>query len=565
MHTTFPNGSGTGYWDACQSEGCLGEAVDRNARCLLHATPDMREQYLSSLTNGELQRLSLRGVSVSQELLEVVLRSHIFRDKRVMIPLDLTGADMDARATLADYKFDQYVTLNGSIIREQKGFRFERCEFRRGLTGSYCLCDGGVPAFINSKFLEDVNISYMAVERTSLGFTDCEFSKSLIADGLHFEKAGFHIRNCTVRANMYVRNALIAVIQMEGGEIGEEIDITGTRCEAFRAQHITAQMAHQLGPIEVANDCTLAHSRFHSRIRIELRSSTLDLIGTLFSKGGSIIARQSRMTLKQVSVGTSLLVAGLSENEDRPEVLSVQDADAGSMAFNNVDMSRCVFHGAHDLGRVVIEPTVTFAGTPARRFFSRRRCVADEFAWRLNAGGLRAWGWSLPGTRRAGAPLDPHASQQTVELPVLRAIEVASVYRDLRRSVELRADQPGAADFYYGEMEMRRHSTERGLPEQAVVWIYWALSGYGLRALRAFFALLLLVCAGTLALRYTGFESGCVTFQKAAISSLRSIVPGMRYQESLTPAGSVIEIVLRAVSPLLIALWILALRNRVKR
>ena len=40
--------------------------------------------------------------------------------------------------------------------------------------------------------------------------------------------------------------------------------------------------------------------------------------------------------------------------------------------------------------------------------------------------------------------------------PRLQPAQVAAVYRDRRRSFEAKSDEPGAADFYYGEMEMRR-------------------------------------------------------------------------------------------------------------
>ncbi len=46
-------------------------------------------------------------------------------------------------------------------------------------------------------------------------------------------------------------------------------------------------------------------------------------------------------------------------------------------------------------------------------------------------------------------------------------------------------DEPGAADFYYGEMEMRRHGRKRNEAERWLLQLYWLLSGYGLRASRA--------------------------------------------------------------------------------
>ena len=36
------------------------------------------------------------------------------------------------------------------------------------------------------------------------------------------------------------------------------------------------------------------------------------------------------------------------------------------------------------------------------------------------------------------------------------APEIAGIYRDLRKGLEDVKNEPGAADFYYGEMEMRR-------------------------------------------------------------------------------------------------------------
>jgi hypothetical protein len=36
--------------------------------------------------------------------------------------------------------------------------------------------------------------------------------------------------------------------------------------------------------------------------------------------------------------------------------------------------------------------------------------------------------------------------------------QAAAAYRALRKSREDNKDEPGAADFYYGEMEMRRHA-----------------------------------------------------------------------------------------------------------
>jgi hypothetical protein len=84
--------------------------------------------------------------------------------------------------------------------------------------------------------------------------------------------------------------------------------------------------------------------------------------------------------------------------------------------------------------------------------------------------------------------------------------------RDLPRPtqrLEDAKDEPGAADFYYGEMEMRRlaargrdhEDTDGGgakgrrpsWTERRLLDAYWAVSGYGLRAWRALTALTILL------------------------------------------------------------------------
>jgi hypothetical protein len=45
---------------------------------------------------------------------------------------------------------------------------------------------------------------------------------------------------------------------------------------------------------------------------------------------------------------------------------------------------------------------------------------------------------------------------------VLWAGQIAELYRAFRKGGEDAKDEPDAADFYYGEMEMRRHADGRG-------------------------------------------------------------------------------------------------------
>ncbi|MER8193420.1 hypothetical protein ABTY00_05530 [Streptomyces microflavus] len=65
--------------------------------------------------------------------------------------------------------------------------------------------------------------------------------------------------------------------------------------------------------------------------------------------------------------------------------------------------------------------------------------------------------------------------------------DVAALYRQLRKGFEDGKNEPGAAGFYYGEYEMRRHDTTGAAKgEHLLLRGYWLLSGYVLRASRAF-------------------------------------------------------------------------------
>jgi hypothetical protein len=195
------------------------------------------------------------------------------------------------------------------------------------------------------------------------------------------------------------------------------------------------------------------------------------------------------------------------------------------------------------------------------------------------------------------------------------------LYRALRKGREDNKDEPGAADFYYGEMEMRRHARHEqardewqdrdwydwatARTEHAVLWLYWLISGYGLRASRALaaFIVVLLVAAGLFAFG-GGFDLSATatagspttttaaspttatgpaasnppsapattpatadtSFVGALVFSARTVIGLTRLpQPDLTRLGDVVQILLRILGPVLLGLAVLSVRGRVKR
>ena len=143
--------------------------------------------------------------------------------------------------------------------------------------------------------------------------------------------------------------------------------------------------------------------------------------------------------------------------------------------------------------------------------------------------------------------------------------EIASLYRQLRKGREESKDEPGANDFFYGEMEMRRRGGRRA--ERFILWAYWLVAGYGLRASRALLALAATVLAGAVPLALWGFHPtrpygrSLLFALQSSISLLRpATAPGHE-----TAGGQVIEIIRRLAGPLFFGLALIALRGRVKR
>jgi hypothetical protein len=176
---------------------------------------------------------------------------------------------------------------------------------------------------------------------------------------------------------------------------------------------------------------------------------------------------------------------------------------------------------------------------------------------------------------------------------VVEPARLAALYRELRKGREDAKDEPGAADFYYGEMELRRHDPATPRAERLVLWLYWLLSGYALRAWRALAALAVVIVLAGVVLAFWGFPPTTPTFRPAGVDrsgalvyqqqptqppaglgrlpdairfSARSATALLRGPDrALTPLGEWLEIGLRFAGPVLLGLAVLSIRGRVRR
>jgi hypothetical protein len=342
--------------------------------------------------------------------------------------------------------------------------------------------------------------------------------------------------------------------------------------------------------------------------RPEIRASAMDIRchGTRFLEGVYLRLRWADILLNDADFAGPSILTGAYELEDsdlrqreadeiqhwrtipdvRPRISSLSRANVLGLSLSSVDLHHCVFKDAHNLDKLRLElQSEAFTVVPRGRKPGRakRQQLVEEHVWRSNY--EQRW-WSRFYKRRGSRG---SARQE--------ARRIASLYRYLRKGREDNKDEPGAADFYYGEMEMRRKAASNWA-ERGTLFLYWLFSGYALRASRAIVALLLVVALFAVLFETNGFSnpqdpfkstsaavgtttpsntpdsdvplveasiSGLTTLDNLvfAASAATGVIGGPEVQ--LTKQGRAYRVLLRIIGPLLLALAILAVRGRVKR
>jgi len=333
-----------------------------------------------------------------------------------------------------------------------------------------------------------------------------------------------------------------------------------------RANHLNAENSEFatspiIGPV-TAETADLSGAQFKRRVHLDLTASRLNLNGCSFHGGGRVECSKAEIDLTGLVVAGPLLITG----SDGASVKAIENADCGHLSLSSLDLSTCRFYGSHDLQAIVLESTISLSPAPGR-MRSKRRCIADEIAWRAENSRWRSKDWSkLLQSRESSSgsswgrrpPPPPTPSRALVPA------QIAGIYRSLRTSVEAQSDEPGACDFYYGEMEMRRRDHTKSAWERGLVWLYWLVSGYSLRGFRSLLWLLCSLLVGSVLIDEFGLR-GSHSLPISIVTAAQSIVPGLSVSARLTDNGSAFEIILRIVGPVLLALTALALRNRIRR
>ena len=260
--------------------------------------------------------------------------------------------------------------------------------------------------------------------------------------------------------------------------------------------------ATALGPLAVEGRLDMDDAQFASPVRIEAKANALSCRRVRFPGGVRFDLDRALVRLDDTDLSVPSLLTGpavrpgsSTGNSERPKLLSLMAANVAGLTLANVDLTDCRFADAHNLDQLHLEANTVFGLSPAIAGWERRQVVAEESAWRRSRSRHRRW-------------KAPPWSEADGEPEVLSPGVTAGLYRALRKGREDAKDEPGAADLYYGEMEMRRHDRSggsRGRATRTLLFVYWLLSGYGLRAWRSLIALTIVTALFAVAFHFVGF------------------------------------------------------------
>ncbi|WP_327657184.1 pentapeptide repeat-containing protein [Streptomyces sp. NBC_00483] len=445
--------------------------------CLQHAGPEERASYLGSLAPGV--PLDLRRTILGTEVLEAI--SECLEGRYGSVGFEEATFSGDAGFNGATFSGDAW--FEGATFSGEAGFggaTFSGDAWFKEATFS------GTPWFSKAMFSADAWFEGATFPETPW------FSKATFSGGAWFEGATFP------KGAWFGGARFLGDAEFEGATFSGVASFD--RANFQERWHTSKFSCHRL--------LSLKGARFDGPVDVHVEAGRVDCSGARWEHSVTLrLNGEYVVNLAELVAGrrgaTRLKLGNMVRNVDYPFLVLAPDEffgspEAGSegravaveelsgtdttrMVLTNVDVSRTRFVDAMNLDLIRLEGRCRYLRTPCpdwgrRSRFLRhtpRSIIEAEDIWRRS---------------RSGALGPGHG-------PITRPESLSPVYRYLRKSLEDTKDEPGAADFYYGEMEMRRHDATRPWAERVLLTLYWAISGYGLRASRAMSALALVMVA----------------------------------------------------------------------
>ncbi|SED69472.1 Pentapeptide repeat-containing protein [Streptomyces sp. 3213] len=636
--------------DDSDPTGCRGVRVAGYERCLAHLSEEAREAYISSLGRGH--DVDHRGTRFSRELLAQVLaavddgagrayfRNAQFDEAVFEEEVDFSKATFYGASAFRRAHFKGKAGFSEADFRDSSSFRgaifeatahFTRAEFSRaarfggvqfkGYAAFGNLKFRSIARFEKAKFLNSATFvrtvfSHEAQFEAASFARSVRFSEAIFTKQADFSQVTFQDRTSFGGASFEGRVkfsgcSFVGQSEFNKAKFSSEVKFEGVnfRGDVSFVESLFEKLSH-FGPVTCNGMVDLSFAVLESPVTLEIAASRLDCRRTRFEATATLRLRYSAVDLSDAVLGKPVSISAshgpfelagggtLQEKfgpnlSERVSINAVRGVDASQLVLTDLDLSRCRFSGAFNLDKLRIEGYSQFATTPRgiHRYFilpfqwTRRNAIAEEHYWRA-ASGRMATGWMEDSSGQA-------ATRSVVP------DDLAAIYRQLRKSLEDSKDEPGAADFYYGEMEARRKSrATSSRSEKALLSVYWLVSGYGLRASRSFVWLASVLTVSVISMMLWGLPSnpprtitsGMYVGNSVTLSTIpekpvlekttdkltwrrferssRMVANSIAFRSSeqrLTAPGILVEFICRLLGPLLLALSILAIRGRVKR
>lgn len=596
-------------WVPCRAgKGCIGVAVDGHGRCVRHTVETERKRLIRDAPSSRVFFL-LQGVEVDGDLLAAVLAAFptndddqvLFRHARFQKTQFLDAviferaifngwtsfseASFAKHASFASVQFEREVLFTETVFKGESYFMDARFGGRASFLGTTF---GGRANFDRARWAADAEFAPVhsggkRVELRFIGeasFNDVEFCEQALFTESKFEStAAFTSATFGQEANFIAArfaryaNFWQSTFSMDAAfqdvSVKDQLVLGCTRFDAdwfsggVNAGAIDLRGAllpntRNIGPVVADAKVDLSAAQFGSYVTITAETPHLSCAHAVFRGGGIVRANAESVDVAGAQFHRPTIVTGIQALEEEtvddqgadslngaPSIMSLRAADVSGLVLSGVDLTNCRFVGAHNVDQLRIEGDPKLLKAP--RLHAQRRTLFDEHLWRSHQGS-RAW------TR-------PGISEDANDCP--SPTDIAEAYRSLRKGRELRGDAPGAADFYYGEMEMRRRAST-SWAERQVLRAYWLVAGYGLRASRALVGFVVLITVATVLLMSHGLR-GNPTWSTAALSSLGAATGIPVREGTFTEVGIALRIALRVVAPVFLAMTVLAVRSRVHR
>jgi uncharacterized protein YjbI with pentapeptide repeats len=328
------------------------------------------------------------------------------------------------------------------------------------------------------------------------------FSEAIIDGPVNFTETRFKGRadftGATLGKGTRIGQCRADILVLDRAQIGEGVSV---RCRVTTLEADDVRCPDGLN-LRLDGSVYIDAAKIRSdALTIRYRDRRLELADAVFDAQATIALPPQEASLQEAPPQES--PAG---DEQPVRLLCLRRVDAKNLTLAGLDLASCRFLECYNRDQLRLDGPPMFAHQPASRWWTHRRVLAEEHVWRARYD-RRPAEWFPQECRHPDEPMPEHDREaRTGPAARHQASRIQAAYRDLRKGREDAKDEPGAADFYYGEMEMRRLAATKQSAERALLTAYWAISGYGLRATRALAALLVLLIVGTATFATVGFE-----------------------------------------------------------